>query len=167
MGATGIGALIGGAIDSLSGDDSPADGAVIGAVTANVLKVVAPVVVTYAVGWAVLRGLTALRGGLATGPEREVGGPGAVGLHRRQQVVVEQDGPAALAGRQPGGQVHAQVFGAVEPVQRHGAVPVRPTDAAEVAHEIHRAANRRQHLSPAAGGFDQPHLRPARLPYHW
>ena len=70
MGATTVGALLGGAIDSLSGDDGNADGAVIGAVTANVLKVVAPVVVTYAVGWAVLRGLAALRGGLATGGER-------------------------------------------------------------------------------------------------
>ena len=67
MGATTIGALIGGALDSLSGDDGNADGAVIGAVTANVLKVVAPVVVTYAVGWAVLRGLGALRGQLASG----------------------------------------------------------------------------------------------------
>ena len=67
MGATTVGALIGGAIDSLSGDDGNADGALIGALTANVLKVTVPVVVTYAVGWAVLRGLAALRGGLSTG----------------------------------------------------------------------------------------------------
>ncbi|WP_287979929.1 hypothetical protein [Sphingomonas sp.] len=61
MSATTIGALIGGAIDSLSGDDGVADGAIIGAVTANVLKVVLPIAVTYAVGWAVLRGAAELR----------------------------------------------------------------------------------------------------------
>ena len=37
------------------------DGAIIGAVTANVLKLVVPVVVTYAVGWAVLRGAAELK----------------------------------------------------------------------------------------------------------
>ncbi|HEX8485285.1 hypothetical protein [Sphingomonas sp.] len=57
MGATTIGALVGGAIDSMSGDDGNADGAIIGAITANVLKVVVPIAVTYAIGWAVLRGL--------------------------------------------------------------------------------------------------------------
>ena len=57
MSATTIGALVGGAIDSWSGDDdSSADGALIGAITANVLKAVLPIAVTYAVGWAVLRG---------------------------------------------------------------------------------------------------------------
>lgn len=61
MGTTTVGALIGGAIDSMSGDDGAADGAIIGAVTANVLKLVVPVVVTYAVGWAVLRGAEQLR----------------------------------------------------------------------------------------------------------
>jgi hypothetical protein len=60
MGATTVGALIGGAIDSMSGDDSAADGALWGAVTANVLKVVAPLVVTYAVGWGVLKGIAML-----------------------------------------------------------------------------------------------------------
>jgi hypothetical protein len=62
MSATTIGALIGGAIDAMSGDDdSSADGALKGAVVANVLKVVLPVAVTYAVGWAVLRGLGELK----------------------------------------------------------------------------------------------------------
>lgn len=61
MGATTIGALIGAGIDSLSGDDSNADGAIIGAVTANVLKVMVPIAVTYAVGWAVLRGAAELK----------------------------------------------------------------------------------------------------------
>lgn len=61
MSATTIGAVIGGAIDSLSGDDGVADGAIIGAVTANVLKVVLPIAVTYAVGWAVLRGAAELK----------------------------------------------------------------------------------------------------------
>ena len=62
MSATTIGALIGGAIDSLSGDDdSSADGAIKGAIAANVLKVVLPLAVTYAVGWAVLRGAGELK----------------------------------------------------------------------------------------------------------
>ena len=61
MTATALGALIGGAIDSLHGDDSNVDGAIEGAVVANVLKVVLPVAVTYAVGWAVLRGLGTLK----------------------------------------------------------------------------------------------------------
>ena len=61
MSVTTIGALIGGAIDSMSGDDGVADGAAIGAVAANVLKVVVPLVVTYAVGWAVLRGVGLLK----------------------------------------------------------------------------------------------------------
>jgi len=59
--ATTIGALIGGGIDAMSGDDGVADGAIIGAVTANVLKFALPLVVTYAVGWAVLRGATELK----------------------------------------------------------------------------------------------------------
>jgi hypothetical protein len=48
--------MVGAAVDGLSGDDGVADGAIIGAVTANVLKVVLPLAITYAVGWAVLRG---------------------------------------------------------------------------------------------------------------
>ncbi|MEG3146414.1 hypothetical protein U1839_17310 [Sphingomonas sp. RT2P30] len=61
MSATTVGAMIGGAIDAMSGDDSAADGAVIGAIGANVLKVVLPLAVTYAVGWAVLRGAVELK----------------------------------------------------------------------------------------------------------
>ncbi len=60
MGATTIGALIGGAIDSMSGDDGAADGALYGAITANVLKLVLPVVATYAIGWGVLKGIEVL-----------------------------------------------------------------------------------------------------------
>lgn len=60
MGVTTIGALIGGAIDAMSGDDSAADGALYGAITANVLKIAVPIVVTYAVGWGVLKGLDTL-----------------------------------------------------------------------------------------------------------
>ncbi|SFR81412.1 hypothetical protein [Sphingomonas jatrophae] len=57
MGATTIGALIGGAVDSMSGDDDESwDGALKGAIIANVAKVVLPMAFTYAVGWAVLRG---------------------------------------------------------------------------------------------------------------
>jgi hypothetical protein len=61
VGATTIGALIGAGIDSMSGDDSDTDGAIIGAITANVLKVMLPMAVTYAVGWAVLRGAAELK----------------------------------------------------------------------------------------------------------
>lgn len=62
MSATTIGGLIGAAIDSMGGeDDSNVDGAIKGAVIANVLKVVAPIAVTYAVGWAVLRGAGELK----------------------------------------------------------------------------------------------------------
>ena len=61
MSVTTIGALIGAGIDSMSGDDGNADGAIRGAIVANVLKVVAPLVVTYAVGWAVLRGAAELK----------------------------------------------------------------------------------------------------------
>lgn len=57
MGATTIGAIVGAAIDGMSGDDGVGDGAIIGAISANVLKIVVPVVLTYAVGWAVLRGI--------------------------------------------------------------------------------------------------------------
>lgn len=60
MGVTTIGALVGGAIDAMSGDDSAADGAAIGAVVANVLKIAVPVAITYGIGWAVLRGAGAL-----------------------------------------------------------------------------------------------------------
>ena len=60
MGATTVGALIGGAIDAMSGDDSAADGALYGAITANVLKLVLPVAVTYAVGWGVLKSIAVL-----------------------------------------------------------------------------------------------------------
>jgi hypothetical protein len=56
MSATTIGAIVGAAIDGMSGDDGEVDGAIIGAVTANVLKVALPVVATWAVGWLVLRG---------------------------------------------------------------------------------------------------------------
>jgi hypothetical protein len=57
MGATSIGAVVGAAIDGMSGDDGVGDGAIVGAVTANVLKVAVPVVLTYAVGWAVLHAI--------------------------------------------------------------------------------------------------------------
>jgi len=55
--ATTIGALVGGVIDSMSGDDDSSwDGALKGAIIANALKVAVPMAITYAVGWAVLRG---------------------------------------------------------------------------------------------------------------
>ena len=55
--STALGALIGSAIDGADGDDSTADGAIIGAATATVVRVLVPVIFTYAVGWAVLKGL--------------------------------------------------------------------------------------------------------------
>ncbi len=62
MGATTIGALVGGVIDNMGGDDdSSLDGAIKGAVVANVLKVVIPLAITWAVGWAVLRGAGELK----------------------------------------------------------------------------------------------------------
>jgi hypothetical protein len=62
MGATTLGALVGAAIDNMGGDgDSNADGAIKGAIVANVLKVVVPMAITYAVGWAVLRGAAELK----------------------------------------------------------------------------------------------------------
>ena len=57
MSATTIGAIVGAAIDHLSGsEDSDVDGAIVGAVAANVLKVAVPVAATWAIGWLVLRG---------------------------------------------------------------------------------------------------------------
>ena len=54
-----IGAAIGSAIDGSEGDDSTIDGALEGAAIATVLRVLAPVVLTYAAGWLVLRGVGA------------------------------------------------------------------------------------------------------------
>jgi hypothetical protein len=61
VGATTLGALIGGVIDNMSGDDDSWDGALKGAIVANVAKVVIPMAITYAVGWAVLRGAAELK----------------------------------------------------------------------------------------------------------
>lgn len=55
--STALGALIGGAIDGADGDDGTADGAIIGAATATVVRFLVPVAFTYFVGWAVLKGL--------------------------------------------------------------------------------------------------------------
>jgi hypothetical protein len=59
--STALGALIGGAIDGASGDDSTADGAIVGAATAMVVRAIVPVVFTYFVGWAVLKGIDAAK----------------------------------------------------------------------------------------------------------
>ena len=53
--STALGALIGGAIDGADGDDSTMDGALAGAATAIVVRTLIPVMVTYAVGWGVLK----------------------------------------------------------------------------------------------------------------
>ena len=71
MSASTTGGLIGAAFDSVTGDDHLIDGAIEGVIVANVLKVVLPIAATYAVGWAVLRGIRTLKdrvvGGAAQG----------------------------------------------------------------------------------------------------
>ncbi len=59
--STALGALIGSAIDGADGDDSTADGAIIGAATAFVVRAAVPIVVTYMTGWLVLKGLDMLK----------------------------------------------------------------------------------------------------------
>lgn len=51
-----IGALIGAAIDRRDGD-SGIKGAIIGTVAESTIKIIVPIVATYAVGWAVLYGI--------------------------------------------------------------------------------------------------------------
>jgi hypothetical protein len=58
--STILGAAIGSAIDGAEGDDSTADGALIGAGVATALRIIVPIAVTFAAGWLVLRGLGAL-----------------------------------------------------------------------------------------------------------
>ncbi|QIG81146.1 hypothetical protein [Stakelama tenebrarum] len=70
MGATTTGAVIGGAIDAMSGDDSAVDGAVIGAVAANVLKVAVPVAATALLGWMVYRGAKAVLYDISSKPRQ-------------------------------------------------------------------------------------------------
>ena len=65
MSATTTGGLIGAITEAVGGDDDAgelASGAAAGAIVGNILNVVGPIVVTYAVGWAVLRGVRELRG---------------------------------------------------------------------------------------------------------
>lgn len=72
------GALLGGALDASSGDDSPVDGAIKGAIVGGLVKVVVPIAFTYAVGWLVLKGISegaerlgdAVTGGDAPSPAR-------------------------------------------------------------------------------------------------
>ncbi|UVO51574.1 hypothetical protein M0208_14070 [Sphingomonas sp. SUN019] len=52
-----IGAAIGSAIDGADGDDSTLDGAIGGALAGALIRGLAPVVMTYAVGWLVLHGI--------------------------------------------------------------------------------------------------------------
>ena len=55
--STILGAAIGGAIDGADGDDSTADGALIGAGVVTAMRIIVPIAVTFAAGWLVLRGL--------------------------------------------------------------------------------------------------------------
>lgn len=59
-----VGALIGAALDGSDGDDSVLDGTIKGALIGGLLRVAVPVIVTYATGWLVLRGLEAAREGV-------------------------------------------------------------------------------------------------------
>lgn len=62
MNATAFGALVGAAIDGADGDDSVADGALIGAIVANVVKVAVPLAIVGGIGfyaWRKARGLKA------------------------------------------------------------------------------------------------------------
>jgi hypothetical protein len=51
MNATTFGALVGAAIDGADGEDGVADGALIGAVVANVTKVVVPLAIVGGLGY--------------------------------------------------------------------------------------------------------------------
>jgi hypothetical protein len=55
--STIIGAAIGSAIDGSDGEDSTLDGALGGAAAALAIRTVAPLVLTYAAGWLLLRGI--------------------------------------------------------------------------------------------------------------
>ena len=55
--STILGGLIGSAIDGADGDDSTADGALIGAGVVTAVRILVPIAVTFAAGWLVLRGL--------------------------------------------------------------------------------------------------------------
>jgi len=56
--STVIGAALGSAIDGSDGqDDSTLDGALGGAAAAMLIRAVTPLVLTYATGWLVLRGI--------------------------------------------------------------------------------------------------------------
>ncbi|MEP7008266.1 MAG: hypothetical protein ABI810_19965 [Sphingomonas bacterium] len=55
--STILGAAIGGMIDGRDGEDSTADGALIGAGVVTAARIVVPIAITFAVGWLVLRGL--------------------------------------------------------------------------------------------------------------
>lgn len=56
-----LGALIGSALDASDGDDGVLDGTIKGAAIGGLINVLLPVVITYATGWLVLRGLEALK----------------------------------------------------------------------------------------------------------
>ena len=59
-----MGALIGAAIDRLDGD-SGIKGAIIGGVAESAIRVIAPIIVTYALGWAVQYGIRKAWQGIA------------------------------------------------------------------------------------------------------
>jgi hypothetical protein len=61
MGASTMGAIVGGLLDSASGDDdSSIDGMIKGAVIGTALRIAVPFAITYATGWLVWKGIDAL-----------------------------------------------------------------------------------------------------------
>jgi len=68
--STIIGAAVGSAIDGSDGDDSTLDGALGGAAAALAIRTLAPIVLTYTVGWLVLRGIGKARDAAFGGREK-------------------------------------------------------------------------------------------------
>lgn len=66
-----LGAAIGSAIDGSDGDDSTLDGALGGAVAGMAVRALAPIVLTYAVGWLVLHGIGKAKDAVFSEPRAE------------------------------------------------------------------------------------------------
>lgn len=67
-----IGAAIGSAIDGADGDDSTVDGAIGGAIAGYAISALVPVMLTYATGWLVLRGIGKAKDAIVTGIDKRL-----------------------------------------------------------------------------------------------